>query len=190
MSGGRRNTKKMRGGMGYGFNGTIGTAGAVHGASWGGEVTKSGTPVFDTADPQRGSARRGGERVEVAMTSQAEVDRTGIPGLRAAGAVSVMERKEAEEKGYYVIGPAPPEGGRRKTKKTKKTKKAKKTKKVKKTKSRRRTMRGGASAYNTAPTGHGYEGQGVRGLATYSAYPSNLPPAGAHSVNADGVTSV
>lgn len=65
MMGGRRRktrkvrkTRKLRGGMGYGFGGTIGTAGPEWNSSWGGEVTKSGQPVYDTADPQRGSSRR------------------------------------------------------------------------------------------------------------------------------------
>ncbi len=56
MGGRRRKSRKQKGGMGYGFTGTIGTAGAEYGSSWGGEVTKSGQPVFDTA--QRGSSRR------------------------------------------------------------------------------------------------------------------------------------
>jgi hypothetical protein len=57
--GGRR-TRRMRGGMGYGFGGTIGTAGPVWGASWGGEITKSGEPIYDTADrpPVTGGRRR------------------------------------------------------------------------------------------------------------------------------------
>ena len=54
----RGRTRKMRGGMGYGFGGTIGTAGPQWDSSWGGEITKSGQPVYDTADPQRGSSRR------------------------------------------------------------------------------------------------------------------------------------
>ena len=62
MMGGRRRRrsqkKTMKGGMGYGMSGTIGTAGAVYSPSWGGEVTKAGVPVYDSADPQRGSARR------------------------------------------------------------------------------------------------------------------------------------
>ena len=69
MVGGRRSSRKtrksragrsrkMRGGMGYGFGGTIGTAGPEWNSSWGGEITKSGQPVYDTADPQRGSSRR------------------------------------------------------------------------------------------------------------------------------------
>ena len=58
MGGRRRRSRKMRGGMGYGMSGTIGTAGALYTPSWGGEVTKAGTPVYDTADPQRGSSRR------------------------------------------------------------------------------------------------------------------------------------
>ena len=47
-TGARRRT--MRGGMGYGMNGTIGTAGALYSPSWGGEITKSGEPIYDTAD--------------------------------------------------------------------------------------------------------------------------------------------
>lgn len=56
----RRRTQKkgMKGGMGYGFGGTIGTSGPVWNSSWGGEVTKAGAPVYDTADPQRGQGRR------------------------------------------------------------------------------------------------------------------------------------
>lgn len=53
-----RKIRKLRGGMGYGFGGTIGTAGAEWKSSWGGEVTKAGEPVYDMADPQRGSSRR------------------------------------------------------------------------------------------------------------------------------------
>ena len=53
-----RKNRKLKGGMGYGFGGTIGTAGAEWKSSWGGEVTKAGQPVYDTADPQRGSSRR------------------------------------------------------------------------------------------------------------------------------------
>ncbi len=48
----------MRGGMGYGFGGTIGTSGPMWNSAWGGEVTKAGAPVYDSADPQRGSSRR------------------------------------------------------------------------------------------------------------------------------------
>lgn len=56
----RRVSRKMRGGMGYGFGGTIGTAGPVWDSSWGGEVTKGGTPIYDTADrpPVTGGRRR------------------------------------------------------------------------------------------------------------------------------------
>ena len=56
---GSKKTRKMKGGMGYGFGGTIGTAGPQWDSSWGGEVTKSGTPVYDTADrPAVGGRRR------------------------------------------------------------------------------------------------------------------------------------
>lgn len=62
MMGGKRRTRKtrkMKGGMGYGFGGTIGTAGPQWDSSWGGEVTKAGVPVYDTADrPAVGGRRR------------------------------------------------------------------------------------------------------------------------------------
>ena len=56
----RVSRRKLRGGMGYGFGGTIGTAGPVWDSSWGGEVTKGGTPIYDTADrpPVTGGRRR------------------------------------------------------------------------------------------------------------------------------------
>ena len=58
-TGGRRR-RTMKGGMGYGFGGTIGTAGPVWDSSWGGEITKSGTPIYDTLDrpPVVGGRRR------------------------------------------------------------------------------------------------------------------------------------
>ena len=59
MGGRRRKSKKaMKGGMGYGFGGAMGTNGPVWNSSWGGEITKGGEPVYDSADPQRGSGRR------------------------------------------------------------------------------------------------------------------------------------
>lgn len=57
-AGRRRKTRKMRGGMGYGFGGAMGTNGPVWNSAWGGEVTKAGVPVYSSADPQRGSSRR------------------------------------------------------------------------------------------------------------------------------------
>ena len=65
-AGARRRT--MRGGMGYGMNGTIGTAGALYSPSWGGEITKSGEPIYDTADRpavtggRRRKSKKGGKR--------------------------------------------------------------------------------------------------------------------------------
>lgn len=58
-TGGRRK-RPMKGGMGYGMSGTIGTAGALYTPSWGGEVTKSGEPIYDTASrpPVTGGRRK------------------------------------------------------------------------------------------------------------------------------------
>lgn len=57
---GARRRRTMRGGMGYGFGGTIGTAGPQWNSSWGGEITKSGQPIYDTAErpPVTGGRRR------------------------------------------------------------------------------------------------------------------------------------
>jgi hypothetical protein len=54
----KKGGKKMRGGMGYGFQGPMGTNGPTWGASWGGEVTKDGTPVLGTSDRVVGGSRR------------------------------------------------------------------------------------------------------------------------------------
>jgi hypothetical protein len=62
-----------------------------------------------------------------------------------------------------------PMGGRRR-----KSRKGKKSRR-----SRRRTMRGGGSV---AGVGYGFGGDGSRGLANATAYPSNLPPSGAFAI--------
>jgi hypothetical protein len=59
----RRSKKALRGGMGYGFQGPMGTNGPVWGSSWGGEVTKGGEPVYGTGDrPATVGGRRRGTR--------------------------------------------------------------------------------------------------------------------------------
>lgn len=60
MMGGRRHKKSMKGGMGYGFGGAMGTNGPVWDSAWGGEVTKSGQPIYDTASrpPVTGGRRK------------------------------------------------------------------------------------------------------------------------------------
>lgn len=182
-TGGRRRSKKMKGGMGYGFGGTIGTAGPVWDSSWGGEITKAGAPVYDTADPQRGSSRRrkarkGGERVEATSATSDEIARVGLDGLRAVGAVEVLERTEAESRGYTILGPAKATAGRRHRKSKKQSKKSRK--------GRRKTMRGGASWQSVAPVGYGYTGTGSRGMADATQYSAKTAPAGAPPQNADG----
>lgn len=58
-TGTRKINRPMKGGMGYGFQGAMGTNGPAWGASWGGEITKGGEPVYDTADrPAVGGGRR------------------------------------------------------------------------------------------------------------------------------------
>jgi len=184
MGGRRHRSRKMRGGMGYGMSGTIGTAGALYTPSWGGEVTKAGAPVYDTADPQRGSSRRrktrkGGEveMVEATSAKETEISTAGIPGLRAAGAIEVMPKSEAQEKGYTIIGPAPKSTGSSRRRKSKKSKKGSR---------RRRTMRGGAGWQSVGAVGATFTGSGSRGLADYGGYAAKVPPAGGPTQNPDG----
>jgi hypothetical protein len=73
----------MRGGMGYGFGGAMGTNGPVWGASWGGEVTKAGEPIYDTAErpPVTGGRRRkaskkGGKKTKKAKKTAGRRRRT------------------------------------------------------------------------------------------------------------------
>ena len=115
MGGRRRRSRKMRGGMGYGMSGTIGTAGALYTPSWGGEVTKAGAPVYDTADPQRGSSRRrkskkgkskkGGRRRRT-MRGGANWQSVGAVGATFTGSGS---RGLADYGGYAAK--VPPAGG-------------------------------------------------------------------------------
>jgi len=74
-----RRHRKLYGGMGYGFDGsTIGTAGAVYSNSWGGEVTKAGTPVTNADDPMRGSGRRRGGQMKFCEDGSAPNSDTGL----------------------------------------------------------------------------------------------------------------
>ena len=82
----RRVSRKLKGGMGYGFGGTIGTAGPVWDASWGGEVTKSGTPIYDTADrpPVTGGRRRKTKSKKSKKAGRRHRRRTMMGGLSVA----------------------------------------------------------------------------------------------------------
>lgn len=115
----RRRTQKkgMKGGMGYGFGGTIGTAGPVWNSSWGGEVTKSGTPVYDTLDPQRGQGRRksrkGTKKSKKAKSRKTRKMRGGAPwqsvGAVGHGYTGTGSRGLADATAY--ASKVPPAGG-------------------------------------------------------------------------------
>jgi hypothetical protein len=107
----RRRSRKMRGGMGYGMSGTIGTAGALYTPSWGGEVTKSGAPVYDTA--QRGSSRRRKSKKSKKSHRRRRTMRGGAP-WQSVGSVRAEFAGTGERGlGNYVAGAAkvPPAGG-------------------------------------------------------------------------------
>jgi len=62
-----------------------------------------------------------------------------------------------------------PSGGRRRRSRKGKSRRSRRT----------RRMRGGGSVANV---GYGFTGDGARGLANQTAYPSNLPPGGAFAI--------
>ena len=84
----RRVSRKLKGGMGYGFGGTIGTAGPVWDASWGGEITKSGTPIYDTADrpPVTGGKRRKSKKAKKSKKGARRHRKTMKGGMSVAHA--------------------------------------------------------------------------------------------------------
>lgn len=71
-----------------------------------------------------------------------------------------------------------PTGGRRRKSRSTRNLGFRKGKKAGR-RTRRRSMRGGGSV---AGVGYGFTGDGARGLANQTAYPSNLPPSGAFAI--------
>ena len=175
----RRVSRKMRGGMGYGFGGTIGTAGPVWDSSWGGEVTKSGTPIYDTADrpPVTGGRRRKSRRGGV-KEGEKEKEVPKCPGPkcsdRPAPRVLLMSAEEARKPPRLLLMSAAEakeeaeEEARRSRKGGKRTKKSKKAGR----RHRRRTMKGGMSVAHASA---GFSGQGERGMANYTDVGSSQP---------------
>lgn len=98
MGGGKkRKSRKQRGGMGYGFGGTVGTAGPVWNQSWGGEVTKSGEPIYDTAErpsvtggKRRRKTRKGKSRRRRTMRGGGSVASVGY-GFTGTGARGISD---------------------------------------------------------------------------------------------------
>jgi hypothetical protein len=185
VTGGRR----MRGGMGYGFGGPMGTNGPVWNAAWGGEVTKSGEPV--TGGRRRRSRKGGKKRRSTRRRGGADEDDMppAFPsGPSAPGSMEAFPGLSAPPTGpsLPVVGAplsAIPEatssqeeekGGRKKSRKggRKSRKGTKKSRKVRK-------MRGGGSV---GLVGASFTGSGSRGIADYEPYPSNVPVGGAFAI--------
>jgi len=87
----------------------------------------------------------------------------GVGAPISAGALEYVANDTSAAGG----APYKPMGGRRRRRSRRKHK------------GRRRTMRGGGSV---AGVGYSFVGDGARGLADHSAYPSNLPPGGAFAI--------
>jgi hypothetical protein len=120
MGGRRRRTMKskskkrgMRGGMGYGFQGAMGTNGPAWGSSWGGEVTKDGTPVLGTSDRVVGGRRRKSAKGKKGKKGRRRTMRGGAtwqsPGQVGYGYTGTGSRGLADATGY--ASRVPPSGG-------------------------------------------------------------------------------
>jgi hypothetical protein len=107
-------SRKMRGGMGYGFTGAIGTNGANYTSSWGGEVAKDGTPVLESADRVTGGRRRKSKKAsKKAKKSRRKTMRGGAnwqsPAAVGYGFTGTGARGIADATGY--ASRVPPSGG-------------------------------------------------------------------------------
>lgn len=178
MTGGRRRSRKMRGGNGYGIGQPI-SVGAL-------EYVPNMTSVPDGAayKPMGGrrrhtrrhrrSRRRGGADNEasappmgdddlVPRSQCTDEDRKWVAaGVKAPNGEALGRCRGTT--GWSNVGPSGKQkhhwpGARRRSRHTR----------------RRRSMRGGGSV---AGVGYGFTGEGARGLANQSAYSSNLQPSG------------
>ena len=168
FGGRRRRSRKMRGGNGYGFGNPI-SVGAM-------EVVPNMTSVPDGAAykpiggrrrKSRKTRRRGGYEVSAPPADDEDlVTKDKCTAADRKWVASGMKAPNGEMLGYCrgttgfeVAGPKGKHAGRRR----------------KSRKTRRRSMRGGGSVANV---GYGFTGDGARGLANHTGYPSNLPPGG------------
>jgi len=107
-----KKARKMRGGMGYGFQGPMGTNGPTWGASWGGEVTKDGTPVLGTSDRVVGGRRRKTVKGKKGKKGRRRTMRGGAtwqaPGQVGYGYTGTGSRGLADATGY--ASRVPPSG--------------------------------------------------------------------------------
>jgi hypothetical protein len=109
----KKGAKKMRGGMGYGFQGPMGTNGPTWGASWGGEVTKDGTPVLGTSDRVVGGRRHKTAKGKKGKTGRRRRTMRGgasfqSPGQVGYGYTGTGSRGLADATGY--ASRVPPSG--------------------------------------------------------------------------------
>jgi hypothetical protein len=160
-------------------------------SSWGGEVTKSGEPV--TGGRRRRSRKGGKKRRSTRRRGGADEDdmppafpsgpsapgsMEAFPGLSAPPTVPSLPVVGAPLSAIPEATPSQEEekGGRKATKKSRKGGKSRKgTKKSRKV----RKMRGGGSV---GLVGASFTGEGVRGMADYKPYPSNVPVGGAFAI--------
>jgi hypothetical protein len=199
-TGGRRRSRKMRGGNGYGFGNPI-SVGAM-------EVVPNMTSVPNGAPykptggrRRRRSRRRGGagepiyaiDTRKLVLQSEcgsrpelwlaASIGFPSLPINFSEGIENPMRDGRPLGQCDMVLAASAPGGpgeepvgdivvGRRG-----KHKGGRRTRR--KHRGRRRSMRGGGSV---AGVGYGFTGSGERGMANQSPYPSNLPPSGAFAI--------
>jgi len=167
MAGGRRRSRKMRGGNGYGF-GTPISVGAL-------EVVPNMTSVPGGAAYKPMGGRRRRSRKTRRRRGGYEVSAPPDPDMVTKDqckAPDTWKPTKARTSSGEVLGYCNSASGFQYTKKGKHSG-------GRHTRRHRRSMRGGGSV---AGVGYGFAGDGARGLAIQQAYPSNLPVGGAFAI--------
>lgn len=199
--GGRRRSRKMRGGNGYGFGGAI-TPGTLEvvpnmtsvpgGAAYtptggrrrrGGAVDLDAPPVVGDIVDSDGSKLFPEQQCVAAGRTWGPVlygytlTDTGNGLLGVTGEIADPKNDNGDPLGACSGTKPPPNMGP--TAPRADGGRRRRSRKGKSRRSRRRTMRGGGSV---AGVGYGFAGDGARGLAIPQAYPSNLPVGGAFAI--------
>jgi hypothetical protein len=168
MAGGRRRSRKMRGGNGYGFGSPI-SAGAL-------EVVPNMTSVADGAAYKPSGGRRRRSRKTRRRRGGYEVSAPPDPDMVTKDQCKdpgIWKPTKARTASGEVLGYCYSASGFQYPNRKGKHKGGRHTRR------HRRSMRGGGSV---AGVGYGFTGDGARGLANQTAYPSNLPPGGAFAI--------
>jgi len=171
-TGGRRRSRKMRGGNGYGVGSPISVGALEYVPNM--TSVPNGAPYKPTGGRRR-SRRRGGADPKWDSYATAPLDPDMVTKSQCPEPYVFV--KSIRNDAGVMMGYCRAEGDWQITTKLNKHKGGRRTRR--KHRGRRRSMRGGGSV---AGVGYGFTGSGERGMANQSPYPSNLPPSGAFAI--------